>query len=125
MTKTLPHAREKSQRTRGRALQEIRDFHRAIQPLCLRCLSKTPPVTRLWTELDHIKRLEDGGTDDDSNLQGLCHDCHADKTTEERGYTRRAEIGADGWPVDKPKGMGVGNVEGVSLETEPVTFLSR
>ena len=35
------------------------------------------------TEVDHIKRKADGGTDDIDNLQGLCHDCHKAKTTYE------------------------------------------
>lgn len=29
------------------------------------------------TEVDHIMRVIDGGTDHPSNLRSLCHDCHA------------------------------------------------
>ena len=36
-------------------------------------------------EVDHIKRLEDGGAVyDETNLQTLCRDCHFEKSQEER-----------------------------------------
>ena len=66
-------------------------------PLCVHCSTKgrlTPAV-----EVDHITPIHKGGTDDDSNRQGLCHDCHADKTAAELGHRVRVQIGADGWPV--------------------------
>jgi 5-methylcytosine-specific restriction protein A len=34
--------------------------------------------------VDHIRPLEDGGTDDDANLQVLCESCHGVKTREEQ-----------------------------------------
>jgi len=34
--------------------------------------------------VDHVQPLEDGGTDDDENLQTLCHSCHGTKTREEQ-----------------------------------------
>jgi 5-methylcytosine-specific restriction protein A len=34
--------------------------------------------------LDHTIPLEEGGTNDPDNLQGLCHDCHDAKTERER-----------------------------------------
>jgi 5-methylcytosine-specific restriction protein A len=34
--------------------------------------------------VDHIVPLEEGGTDDDANLQVLCHACHGRKTREEQ-----------------------------------------
>jgi 5-methylcytosine-specific restriction protein A len=36
--------------------------------------------------VDHVVPLEDGGTDDDANLQTLCAACHGAKT---RGEQRR------------------------------------
>ena len=38
---------------------------------------------RDFLEVDHIKPLADGGTDDDANLQPLCKPCHAAKTISE------------------------------------------
>jgi hypothetical protein len=36
-----------------------------------------------WFEVDHIKRLEHGGTNEISNLVALCRDCHGKKTAME------------------------------------------
>jgi 5-methylcytosine-specific restriction endonuclease McrA len=35
-------------------------------------------------ELEHTVPLSEGGTNDDSNLKLVCHDCHKIKTTSER-----------------------------------------
>lgn len=35
------------------------------------------------TEVDHIKPLSQGGTDDDNNLESVCRDCHRTKTQKE------------------------------------------
>jgi 5-methylcytosine-specific restriction protein A len=37
------------------------------------------------TDVDHIIPREAGGSDDDENLQGLCHACHSRKTAQEDG----------------------------------------
>jgi len=86
-------------RIRGRALQRMRELHLRSQPLCVSCLTKTPKRITAATELDHVVALCNGGTHDASNLQGLCRECHADKTAQDMGYTRRPTIGADGWPI--------------------------
>jgi hypothetical protein len=36
-----------------------------------------------WFEVDHTKRLDQGGTNDISNLVALCRNCHGEKTTME------------------------------------------
>lgn len=43
---------------------------------CVRCQQKLPA----WFEVDHKVRLEYGGTNDVSNLEALCRDCHGRKT---------------------------------------------
>lgn len=63
-------------------------------PLCVSCEAKGK--TTAATEVDHIQPLHKGGTDEPDNLQGLCHDCHADKTAKDRGYKERAQFGPDG-----------------------------
>lgn len=55
-----------------------------MNPLCVHCEAKG--IVRLWTQLDHIKALANGGTDTDDNLQGLCDECHAIKTTQDLGH---------------------------------------
>lgn len=51
------------------------------------------------TEVDHIKPRKKGGTHDARNLQVICSQCHVEKTAADEGKTRRAAIGADGWPI--------------------------
>ena len=46
---------------------------------CAHCKEQLKP----WFEVDHILRLEYGGTNDISNLEALCRECHGKKTSEE------------------------------------------
>src|SRR5262249_43328694 len=63
--------------TGRRLVSRNRDFL-ATHPLCAACRMKVA------TEVDHRVPLHLGGLDEESNLQGLCHDCHAEKTTAEQ-----------------------------------------
>ena len=67
-----------TKRIRGRRLQKMREQLLAQQPLCAAC--DRLGVVRLATERDHIIPLTKGGTDDPSNIQALCHDCHESKS---------------------------------------------
>lgn len=40
-------------------------------------------------QVDHVVPKFEGGTDDDGNLQSICPDCHAEKTSEEALRARR------------------------------------
>jgi 5-methylcytosine-specific restriction protein A len=93
-----------NERIRGSALQKRRRKLFEKEPLCVLCLVKTPPVTRVATQRDHLVPLHKGGVDDESNEQSLCDDCHMKKTKEERGHTFKPKrrIGLDGFPVDDP-----------------------
>lgn len=74
-------SRAPSYRIRGRALQQIREAHLRLHPLCVRCLLKgflTP-----GDEIDHIIPLSQGGTDTDDNRQTLCAPCHVEKGRED------------------------------------------
>ena len=93
-----PRITDKTDRVRGRRLMERRALWFAQYPLCVHCKAKG--TITLATELDHINALCNGGDDDDSNMQGLCHDCHKAKTLKDLGITERKTIGPDGWPVD-------------------------
>tara|TARA_Y100000768_G_C23972595_1_gene681327 strand:+ start:855 stop:1442 length:588 start_codon:yes stop_codon:yes gene_type:complete len=46
---------------------------------CKKCNQQLPA----WFEVDHIKRLEYGGTNHVDNLEALCRDCHGRKTAME------------------------------------------
>ena len=67
-------------------------------PLCVMCSARGRISAA--TEVDHIMPLYKGGTDDDANLQPLCHDCHANKTRADKGHRHRAQIGSDGYPIE-------------------------
>jgi len=69
------------------------------QYLCHPC-RKAQAITPA-TQVDHIVSKAKGGTDDESNLQAICGECHKQKTAQENGRPMRVrpKIGADGWPV--------------------------
>lgn len=46
---------------------------------CAHCKDLLKP----WFEVDHVIRLENGGSNDISNLEALCRECHGKKTTKE------------------------------------------
>ncbi|MFA9288044.1 HNH endonuclease [Comamonas sp. SY3] len=101
--KTLkPRPSSSVTRITGRRLQRIRERHFDSYPLCVMC-EKSGRV-RLATELDHIIALVNGGLDFDRdrgcNRQGLCLDCHEDKTRSDLRQRPKTQIGSDGWPVD-------------------------
>jgi len=75
-------------RVRGRALQRLREQLFEREPLCRLCRAKG--ITRIATIRDHVVNLQAGGTDDESNEQPICEDCHREKTQAEsaRGVRR-------------------------------------
>jgi 5-methylcytosine-specific restriction protein A len=72
----------------GRARQRARDRLFQSNPLCVHCELKG--LTALATERDHIIPLAEGGTEEPSNTQGLCTDCHKAKTQQESIRARAA-----------------------------------
>lgn len=85
------------QRIRGRRLQAIRRSHLSAYPLCVHCDAQGRVA--LATQIDHIVALVNGGEDIDSNRQGLCKDCHDNKTRMDLGHRVVQPIGLDGWPI--------------------------
>ncbi|MBB3475587.1 5-methylcytosine-specific restriction protein A [Sphingomonas sp. BK345] len=80
-------------RLRGRAGMADRGRIKAEEPLCRTCLDKGRVTA---TEVvDHIKPLSSGGSDDRSNKQGLCRECHDAKSKLERAASARLRQG--GW----------------------------
>ncbi len=71
-------APQQTQRIRGRALQGIRRRFLEQDPLCVKCKARGRIVAA--TQLDHRRPLWDGGSDTADNRQGLCDECHDEKT---------------------------------------------
>jgi len=64
--------------------------------VCLKANRLTPA-----TQVDHIIPKSKDGTDDHTNLQSICDDCHKAKTLEEQGKTLRPSIDIDGYPIER------------------------
>lgn len=68
-----------TKRTRGRAWMTRRSrIMRRDCGLCQHC--KREGRLQLAEQVDHIRELADGGTDDENNLEALCSDCHKAKS---------------------------------------------
>lgn len=65
--------------------------------LCQPCLETGRPTPA--NIVDHIEPKARGGTDDDTNLQAICPDCHDAKTRLETGSKPRIQYDAKGWPI--------------------------
>lgn len=70
-----------TQRVTGRKLQVANARILARDPLCVKCLEQCRVSASV--EVDHIVPLHLGGSDDDSNKQGLCIPCHQAKSADE------------------------------------------
>jgi 5-methylcytosine-specific restriction protein A len=90
------------ERLRGRALQQQRERIWLQDPRCARCGLVTAFPSGF--ELDHKIALANDGTNDDSNMQVLHHECHEKKTNEDLGYKPKVAIGLDGFPVESEPG---------------------
>ena len=66
--------------------------------LCQPCL-KAGRITEA-REVDHVKPKAKGGSDDLTNLQSICRECHAAKTAQDEGWKRPRRVGLDGYPVE-------------------------
>ena len=75
-------------RKRGRAGMRERAQVLSEEPYCMVCLKAGKRVAS--DEVDHIRPLAWGGSDDRSNKQALCIPCHAAKSAAERAEDRRS-----------------------------------
>lgn len=76
----------KDTRLRGRAGQRMRAMVLAEEPYCRSCLEDGKRVQA--SEVDHIVPLAAGGSNDRSNMQGLCRLHHEAKSLQERVEAR-------------------------------------
>ena len=81
-------------RLRGRKLQAARLRIWSADPHCARC-GKLVAYPHGF-ELDHITALHKDGSNDDDNMQVLCHPCHQSKTAQDMGFKERAKFDAEG-----------------------------
>ena len=79
-------------RMRGRKLQRAREQLFDRSPLCVLCQAQGR--IRMATIRDHVIPLEEGGRDDDTNVQAICEPCHDTKTKAEatRGMQRKGYV---------------------------------
>ena len=69
--------------------QRLRKMILNDKPLCADPFKLHQGRPVVATDVDHIKPLRDGGTNDAENLQALCHECHSKKTaTSDGGWGR-------------------------------------
>lgn len=76
----------RQQRGYGRQHELMREQVLREEPLCRICIA-AGHVTATAVA-DHIKPKAEGGSDDRSNYQGLCNQCHRAKTAAERARAR-------------------------------------
>ena len=67
----------------GAKWRKLRLMFLRANPLCRECLNQG--IIKEATDVDHIIPLKNGGTNEWSNLQSLCHECHSRKTAREDG----------------------------------------
>jgi 5-methylcytosine-specific restriction protein A len=77
-----PGATPRLSDTSGHAWRKIKEQVLREEPLCRPC--KAVGRVAASIECDHIQPLEQGGTDERENLQGICVPCHRAKTARER-----------------------------------------
>ena len=91
-----PDHRRQYERSRGTAAQRGYDgrWQRrrrvwlAAHPLCADPDHRHPNRIRAATDVDHVVPKSQGGADDESNFQSLCHECHSAKTARESAPRR-------------------------------------
>ena len=67
-----------SGRSNKRSVSETKKKYVAANQnwMCKHCAKQLPA----WFEIDHVTKLEYGGSNDINNLEALCRDCHGKKT---------------------------------------------
>ena len=82
-------------RDKSASYVRMRKYILAREPLCRVCKNE------IATQIDHIIRLRDGGTNKIENLQPICKDCHDEKSRIERGGKPKVVVDNNGRPIGK------------------------
>lgn len=112
----MKHNKLYTQLLNAKEWRELRAAKLAANPLCERCLKEGYYTAASC--IHHITPVETGRTDEEcrqlayswSNLQALCHRCHAEIHKEERSHSRvqhqqRAKERLQQW-IERHKGRG-------------------
>lgn len=95
--KQYEKGQDRQERTTGRKWMRMRHVVLVEEPVCKICGRKAS------RQVDHIIPLSKGGTDTRDNLQGVCDDCHDEKTAKDLNIKSSNKIGLDGYPIQKEK----------------------
>jgi 5-methylcytosine-specific restriction protein A len=74
-----------SQRGYGARWRRLRDAFLQSNPICMDPSHARAGQVVAATDVDHITPKAQGGRDEWSNLQALCHACHSRKTASQDG----------------------------------------
>lgn len=97
----------RTDRMTGRPLQRRNRRFLREHPLCVECERQDRVAAA--QQVDHVVPLHLGGADDESNLQGLCCECHERKTKNEARHralgtaavTMEARKSGSTWGVER------------------------
>lgn len=67
----------------GAQWQRLRKMYLRRHPVCVDPDNNHPHQVRAATDVHHILAKVNGGTNEESNLQALCHSCHSKITAKE------------------------------------------
>lgn len=87
-----------TKRLQGSQWMKQREKVLRLSPICYICKAKGKFT--LATEVDHIKALINGGTNDMDNLAAICKPCHKAKSRKDMGWNDKPEIDVTGWPIE-------------------------
>lgn len=91
---------DRQPRTRGRRWMRLKHVVLVEEPICKIC-GRAASV-----QVDHIIPICKGGTDERSNLQGVCEECHEEKTRKDLGLKKKPQrTGLDGYPIGGNDGI--------------------
>ena len=79
------HSREKSNHPRGHRWRILRAYILNRDPICQVCKNQASQ------QVDHIKPIHLGGDDSHTNLQGICEQCHKEKSADEMTHRRSVQ----------------------------------
>ena len=71
----------------GTRWRKLRKTILDAEPLCRPCRAEGYLTAAF--DVDHIREIKDGGTDEDKNLQPICRRCHALKSVKEKRARQR------------------------------------